>query len=36
MAEGVPRWFRPSGEVSTNQLGYLYGEFALRIAGVQS
>ena len=36
MAEGVPRWFRPSGEVSTNQLAYLYGEFALRVAGVPS
>jgi AcrR family transcriptional regulator len=34
MAEGVPRWFRPAGEVSINQLAYLYGEFALRIAGV--
>jgi AcrR family transcriptional regulator len=34
MAEGVPRWFRPGGEVSINQLAYLYGEFALRIAGV--
>jgi AcrR family transcriptional regulator len=34
MAEGVPRWFRPSGEVSINQLAYLYGEHALRIAGV--
>jgi AcrR family transcriptional regulator len=36
MAEGVPRWFRPRGEVSINQLAYLYGEFALRIAGVHS
>ena len=34
MAEGVPRWFRPTGEVSINQLAYLYGEYALRIAGV--
>ncbi len=34
MAEGVPRWFRPAGEVSINQLAYLYGEHALRIAGV--
>jgi TetR/AcrR family transcriptional regulator, cholesterol catabolism regulator len=34
MAEGVPRWFRPRGEVSINQLAYLYGEYALRIAGV--
>jgi AcrR family transcriptional regulator len=34
MAEGVPRWFRPGGEVSINQLAYLYGEHALRIAGV--
>jgi AcrR family transcriptional regulator len=34
MAEGVPRWFRPTGEVSVNQLAYLYGEFALRVAGV--
>jgi hypothetical protein len=36
MAEGVPRWFRPGGEVSINQLAYLYGEFALRVAGVRS
>ena len=35
MAEGIPRWFRPRGAVSINQLAYLYGEFALRIAGVQ-
>ena len=34
MAEGVPRWFRPTGEVSINQLAYLYGEYALRVAGV--
>jgi AcrR family transcriptional regulator len=34
MAEGVPRWFRADGDVSINQLAYLYGEFALRIAGV--
>jgi hypothetical protein len=34
MAEGVPRWFRPDGEVSINQLAYLYGEHALRVAGV--
>lgn len=34
MAEGVPRWFRPAGEVSINQLAYLYGEHALRMAGV--
>ena len=34
MAEGVPRWFRPGGDISINQLAYLYGEFALRIAGV--
>jgi AcrR family transcriptional regulator len=34
MAEGVPRWFRPDGDMSINQLAYLYGEFALRIAGV--
>jgi AcrR family transcriptional regulator len=34
MAEGVPRWFRPGGDMSINQLAYLYGEFALRIAGV--
>jgi AcrR family transcriptional regulator len=34
MAEGVPRWFRPGGEVSINQLAYLHGEFALRVAGV--
>jgi AcrR family transcriptional regulator len=34
MAEGVPRWFRPGGDMSSNQLAYLYGEFALRIAGV--
>jgi AcrR family transcriptional regulator len=36
MAEGVPRWFRPGGEVSINQLAYLYGEFALRVAGVRN
>jgi hypothetical protein len=35
MAEGVPRWFRPGGDVSINQLAYLYGEYALRIAGVR-
>ena len=35
MAEGVPRWFRPSGEVSINQLAYLNGEFALRVAGAR-
>jgi AcrR family transcriptional regulator len=34
MAEGVPRWFRPDGDMSVNQLAYLYGEFALRVAGV--
>jgi Tetracyclin repressor-like, C-terminal domain len=34
MAESVPRWFRPGGDTSINQLAYLYGEFALRIAGV--
>ena len=34
MAEGVPRWFRPGGDMSIDQLAYLYGEFALRIAGV--
>lgn len=34
MAEGVPRWFRPEREVSLNQLAYMYGEFALRVAGV--
>ena len=36
MAEGVPRWFHPAGEVSINQLAYLYGEYALRIAGVDN
>lgn len=36
MAEGVPRWFRPDGEVSINHLAYLYGEYALRLAGVYS
>jgi hypothetical protein len=36
MAEGVPRWFQPEGNVSINQLAYLYGEFALRIAGVDN
>jgi AcrR family transcriptional regulator len=35
IAEGVPRWFRPGGDVSINQLAYLYGEYALRIAGVR-
>jgi AcrR family transcriptional regulator len=35
MAEGVPRWFRPGGDVSINQLAYLYGEYALRVAGVR-
>jgi hypothetical protein len=30
----VPRWFRAGGDMSINQLAYLYGEFALRIAGV--
>jgi AcrR family transcriptional regulator len=33
MAEAVPTWFRPDREVSENQLAYLYGEYALRIAG---
>ncbi len=36
MAEGVPRWFRPTGEVSINQLAYLYGEYALRVAGINN
>ena len=36
MAEGVPRWFRPDGEMSINQLAHLYGEFALRIAGASN
>jgi Tetracyclin repressor-like, C-terminal domain len=34
MAEGVARWFHPEGEVSINHLAYLYGGYALRIAGV--
>jgi AcrR family transcriptional regulator len=33
MAEGIPRWFRTGREVSINQLAYMYGEYALRIAG---
>jgi TetR/AcrR family transcriptional regulator, cholesterol catabolism regulator len=33
MAEAVPTWFRPGREMSVNQLAYLYGEYALRIAG---
>lgn len=33
MAEGVPTWFRPDYEVTENQMAYLYGEYALRIAG---
>jgi AcrR family transcriptional regulator len=33
MAEAVPTWFRPDHEVSENQITYLYGEYALRIAG---
>jgi AcrR family transcriptional regulator len=33
MAEAVPTWFRPDHEVSENQIAYLYGEYALRIAG---
>lgn len=34
MAEGVPEVVSPRGEVSMNQLAYLYGEHALHIAGV--
>ena len=33
MAEAVPTWFRPDREMSANQIAYLYGEYALRIAG---
>jgi len=33
MAEGIPQWFRTGREVSINQLAYMYGEYALRIAG---
>jgi AcrR family transcriptional regulator len=36
MAEGIPRWFRTGREVSINQLAYMYGEYALRIAGAYS
>jgi len=33
MCEAVPRWFRASEELSATQIAYLYGEYAIRIAG---
>jgi AcrR family transcriptional regulator len=32
MCEGVPRWFRPGGELSESRVAYLYGEYAVSIA----
>jgi AcrR family transcriptional regulator len=34
MCEAVPGWYRPEGELSETQVSYLYGEYAVRIAGV--
>lgn len=33
MCESVPTWYRPDGEVSAEQVAYLYGEYAVRVAG---
>lgn len=33
MCEGVARWFRESGVLSESRVAFLYGEFAVRIAG---
>lgn len=36
MCEAVPGWYRPDGELSETQVSYLYGEYAVRIAGVSA
>jgi AcrR family transcriptional regulator len=33
MCEAVPTWFRDGGELSDARVAYLYGEYAIRIAG---
>lgn len=33
MCEAVPRWYRPAGELSRTSIEYMYGEFAVRLAG---
>jgi AcrR family transcriptional regulator len=33
MCEAVPVWFRPDGEQSEAAVAYLYGEYAVRLAG---
>jgi AcrR family transcriptional regulator len=33
MCEAVPVWFRPDGELSESAVAYLYGEYAVRLAG---
>ncbi|WP_217576454.1 TetR/AcrR family transcriptional regulator [Streptomyces sp. GbtcB7] len=33
MCEAVPKWFRADNELSATQIAYLYGEYAVRIAG---
>lgn len=33
MCEAVPVWFRPDGELSEASVAYLYGEYAVRLAG---
>jgi AcrR family transcriptional regulator len=33
MCQGVPVWFRSGGEQSETALAYLYGEYAIRLAG---
>ena len=34
MYEAIPTWFRPDGELSEERVAYLYGEYAVRIAGI--
>jgi AcrR family transcriptional regulator len=36
MCEAVPTWFRADGELSEERVAYLYGEYAVRIAGAGS
>jgi len=33
MCEAVPVWFRPDGELTEDSVAYLYGEYAVRLAG---
>lgn len=33
MCEAVPGWFRPDGELNASAVAYLYGEYAVRLAG---